>query len=173
MGSGPGGSYSESSSSWKSQDYAASYSVVSTEYDKDIKNSYVYNKNTGYYKNPTTTNINDAIKNNNVYFEGHKANGKYTYALKTNGELVFAKRASKDRGKRSPHPSLIGGKNPTVKMAGMIDIRNGKIYDVNADSGHYRPNIKSLSKVENMLYNTYGNNIFAKKSRLRRKRNDG
>ena len=168
MGSGPGGSYSESRSSWNSQPYASKYSVVSSEHAKDVKNSYVYNRLTGYNKNPTAINMEDAVKNNNVYFEGYKANGKFTYVLKTNGELVFGKRASKERGKRSPHPSLVGGKNPKVKMAGMIDVRNGKIYDVDANSGHYRPNIKSLSKVENMLYNKYRNNIFSKKSRLRR-----
>lgn len=169
MGSGPGGNYSSSRSSWNSQPYSSRYSVISSEHAKDVKNNYIYNKLTGYNKNPTATNFEEAIKNNNVYFEGHKANGKYTYVLTTGGELVFGKRASKEQGKRSPHPSLVGGKNPKVKMAGMIDVRNGKVYDVDANSGHYRPNIKSLSKVEDMLYNKYGNSIFSKKSRLRRK----
>ena len=168
MGSGPGGNYSGLRSSMKSQSFAKKYSVVPIEHEKDIKNSYVYDSIVGYKKNPTATNIIDAIKNNNVYLDGHKANGKFTYVLSEDGELIFGKRASRNKGQRSPHPSLIGGKNPKVQMAGMIDIRNGKVYDVDANSGHYRPNIKSLSKVEILLYNSYGNKIFSRKSRLRR-----
>ena len=42
MGSGSGGNYA--SLGYKSQSYASSYSVVDFEYNKDIKNKFVYSK---------------------------------------------------------------------------------------------------------------------------------
>ena len=36
----------------------------------------------------------------------------------------------------TPHPTLIGGKDPKVKMAGILDIRGGKIYSYDDRSGH-------------------------------------
>ena len=57
MGSGPGGNYSESRNSWKSQEYSARYSVVPIEFIKDVSNSYIYNKETGYNKNNVLISI--------------------------------------------------------------------------------------------------------------------
>lgn len=51
-------------------------------------------------------------------------------------------------GQRNPHPTLIGGKNPQVLAAGMIDIRKGKIYLVNNESGHFKPGNESLTIIK-------------------------
>jgi len=40
---------------------------------------------------------------------------------------------------QTPHPSLISGKDSKVKMAGMVDIWNGKIYSCDDRSGHFKP----------------------------------
>jgi len=38
-----------------------------------------------------------------------------------------------------PHPTLVGGYNPNVKCAGMIHFKNGKIYRIDNNSGHFKP----------------------------------
>lgn len=48
-------------------------------------------------------------------------------------------------GLPTPHPTLIGGKDPQVQMAGLVKIRGGKIISYDNRSGHYKPNIKSIS----------------------------
>ena len=48
---------------------------------------------------------------------------------------------------QAPHPTLIGGKDPVVKCAGMPYFHKGKIKAVDTNSGHYRPNSKSPEKV--------------------------
>ena len=56
------------------------------------------------------------------------------------GNIIIGTRA----GQRMPHPTLIGGVNPRVRGAGIIDIRGGRIYSVNNASGHFRPGAGSL-----------------------------
>ena len=143
MGSGSGNSYSGTNGG--SQSYAQTYQVVPSMIEKDKKDPDIYNKDkNGYFKNPSATNLVDAIHGNYVDLEGNHANGDFTYVMTTKGDIVFGKRCNPNDGrKRSPHPTLVGGKNPQVQCAGIINIRNGKIYSVNTDSGHYRPNIKS------------------------------
>ena len=60
-------------------------------------------------------------------------------------------------------------KNPKVKVAGEITFHHGKIYEIDVNSGHYKPNVKSLKKAENILYSNFNNNMFSKNSRLRRR----
>jgi hypothetical protein len=43
-----------------------------------------------------------------------------------------------------PHPTLIGGKDPQVLGAGMVDIRRGKIVKIDNHSGHFQPPRSSL-----------------------------
>lgn len=50
-----------------------------------------------------------------------------------------------------PHPTLIGGANPKIKSAGIIEIQNGKIKSVDLESGHYRPKNNTSSAVEEAL----------------------
>ncbi len=75
-------------------------------------------------------------------------------------ELMFAYEEGKDDfviGIRShydlnhPHPTLIGGINPTVMVAGTIDLciedQKLKIATVRIDSGHYRPDVEALELI--------------------------
>lgn len=168
MGSGSSSSYSGAGGS---QPYANTYHVVSKELGKDKKDPDIYNPSTGYFKNPTATNLESAAKDNAIFIEGSKANGQYTYILDKNGEIIFGKRSNpNDSSKRSPHPTLIGGKDPVVQNAGMITFRNGKIYSVDNNSGHYRPNIQSMGKVDSALQRLYESNpsLFHKDSKWRK-----
>ena len=56
------------------------------------------------------------------------------------------------------------------KAAGMISFREGKIYSVDNNSGHYRPNIQSMGKVESALQKIYQQNpnLFHKNSKWRK-----
>ena len=38
-----------------------------------------------------------------------------------------------------PHPTLVGGANPQVRAAGIVDIRGGRIYSADNTSGHFKP----------------------------------
>jgi len=168
MGSGSSGSYSGAGGA---QPYAESYHVVGNELNKDKKDSDIYYPTSGYFKNPTATKLENAVQGNSVYMDGNKANGTYTYVVNQDGEIIFGKRSNpNDSSKRAPHPTLIGGKDPQVQVAGMITFKNGKIYSVDNQSGHYRPNIQSMGKVESALKKLYdGNqNLFDKNSKWRK-----
>ena len=66
--------------------------------------------------------------------------GQFMYVVDSEGNIIIGTRA----GQRMPHPTLVGGKNPTVKGAGIVDIRGGRIYSVNNASGHFKPGSTSL-----------------------------
>ena len=88
------------------------------------------------------------------------------------GNIIFGKRYNPNDGrKRAPHPTLIGGKDPEVQCAGMIQFKKGRIYSVDNQSGHYRPDIKSLDKVNAALDKLYKKNpeLFAPDSKWRKK----
>jgi len=163
MGSGANGSYGSGGSG--SQPYAPSYHVVEQELLNDKKDPNIYNKQTGYFKNPLAASIQDSIVNGQVQMNGRSAHGTYTYVMDSSGNIIFGKRYNPNNSNsRAPHPTLIGGKDPTVQCAGMIHFDKGRITWFNNDSGHFRPNSKSLEKVEtamNKLQNT-NPNIFSK-----------
>ncbi|MNI93901.1 hypothetical protein D3C73_1519210 [compost metagenome] len=66
------------------------------------------------------------------------------YAVDTHGNIIIGTRADK----RMPHPTLIGGENPHVQAAGIVEIRGGQIYKVDNASGHYKPSNESLKTPE-------------------------
>ena len=169
MGSGSSSSYSGAGGS---QPYAESYHVVQKELSKDKQDSDIYNPKTGYFKNPTATSLDDAAHDKAVYMDGKKANGTYTYVMDKDGEIIFGKRSNpNDSSKRAPHPTLIGGKDPEVQVAGMITFKNGKISSVDNQSGHYRPNIQSMGKVDAALQKLCDSNpdLFDRNSKWRKK----
>lgn len=51
-------------------------------------------------------------------------------------------------GVNLPHPTLIGGKNPNVKCAGMIKFNNGRISEITNNSGHFKPSNAALEQAE-------------------------
>ena len=69
---------------------------------------------------------------------------------------------------------MIGGKDPQVQCAGIITFKDGKIFSIDNQSGHYRPNIKSMAKVEAFLDKLYKENplLFYKTSKWRKRKND-
>lgn len=96
-----------------------------------------------------------------------------TYVMDMNGNIIIGKRVNPNDGrKRAPHPTLIGGKDPQVQCAGMITFRKGKILSVDNQSGHYRPNIGSMNKVNDALNKLYDSNpnLFAPGSEWRKRK---
>ena len=132
-----------------SQPYASSYGVTPDmlQYDKDRG---VYSDEKGYTRNPTAVNAHDSVRDGIlVDHKGEPMNGDYTYVVKENGELVIGKRNGNGRdGKATPHPTLVGGKEPRVKVAGMVTMSNGKIVKYDNESGHFKPNDLSMPEAD-------------------------
>lgn len=140
MGSGKSGLYSGTYGS--SQPYAPSYAVMPDMNEADRKHG-IYGPD-GYEKNPTARPLLEAIKGN--YIGDKRTNRLFTYVIDTQGTIIIGERNGRGtRGDPTPHPTLIGGKNPKVIVAGMLDIRGGKIYSFDHMSGHFKPNVKSLA----------------------------
>ncbi|MEC7263577.1 MAG: hypothetical protein VXW38_07535 [Bacteroidota bacterium] len=62
---------------------------------------------------------------------------------------------------KAPHPTLIGGVDPVVKTAGIIEFRAGKIYKVDNVSGHFKPSAQSLQNAQPIFYQKFTSNNFA------------
>ncbi len=156
MGSGLKGSYGGGSGS---QPYAPSYHVEKGMHERDVKNGIYHN---GHYdKNPTAKNINDMIKGN--YIGSKTTNIDMPYVIDLRGNIILGKRNGNGReGAPTPHPTLIGGKDPQVQMAGIVHIQGGKIAFYDNQSGHYRPNSKSMN-VADEAFGKLPSTIFKKK----------
>jgi len=152
MGSGSSSSYSGGGS----QPYAPDYYVVEEMMNRDKLDSDIYNPISGYYKNNTAKELSNSIVYEHVEIGDKIPNGPITYVLDKNDNIIIGKRSNPaNPSKRSPHPMLIGGKNPSVKCAGMIMFKNGKISSIDNQSGHFRPNIKSMDGVYSALKKIY------------------
>lgn len=46
--------------------------------------------------------------------------------------------------RRPPHQTLVGGREPRVKVAGMVTMSNGKIVKYDSESGHFKANDLSM-----------------------------
>lgn len=138
-------SYSSSPLHGNSQPYQELYSVYSKMIKKDIIHG-VYNpSNGGYIKNPTAIEL-DSLYDGN-YIVGPNYNIDVPYVITINNEIIIGKRNGFGRGYGAlptPHPTLLGGLNPKVKMAGILTIKKGKIFAYDDRSGHFRPNKKSM-----------------------------
>jgi hypothetical protein len=115
--------------------------------DKTVKP--VWTSEGGYTKNPSARKLSDLVTPKGRIGGGFD-NGVYTYVVDKNGDVIVAKRLSEPGGRPGratgmPHPTLIGGKDPTVLAAGEVEIRGGKIYRIDNQSGHFRPPRKTLS----------------------------
>ncbi len=150
MGSSTSGNYHGTYGG--SQPYAETYHVYPKAMAADKKDPSIYDSKTGYFHNPTAVKLEDAIQNNRIYVAGHRQEGKLTYVMDSAGNLVIGVRSNPNNSKgRAPHPTLIGGKDPQVQCAGMMQFHKGRISSVDTDSGHFRPNSKSLPKVKAAL----------------------
>lgn len=143
MGSGSSSGYQGISGGERSQPYSPfGYHVDEPMLQKD-KEDGTWSETNGYRQNPTAVNLESAIRDGKVYIDGKVANGTYTYVIDAKGNVIVGKRNG-GINFRTPHPSLIGGKDPVVLMAGMLTIKNGKIDTWDDRSGHFKPNIKSM-----------------------------
>ncbi len=67
-------------------------------------------------------------------------NAQFMYVVDQKGNMIIGTRS----GERMPHPTLIGGKDPQVLGAGIVEIRAGKIYSIHNVSGHYKSGAEAL-----------------------------
>ncbi|NNA70114.1 hypothetical protein [Pseudomonas gessardii] len=97
-----------------------------------------------YIKNPTAKNMSDLLTDSGRV--GSKnTNGQFMYVIDQKGNLILGTRS----GQKMPHPTLVGGENPQVLGAGLVEIRGGKIYSVDNASGHFKPGAGSLEAAKN------------------------
>jgi hypothetical protein len=59
-----------------------------------------------------------------------------------------------------PHPTLIGGKNPNVKCAGMIRFKDGRILEISNNSGHFKPSNTTLQEAKAIFKQKLPDNAF-------------
>ncbi len=142
-----------------SQPYAETYHVEPKMLEKDKANPDIYNETKGYFKNPTSNLLESAIDGNRFVYNKGRVENKRMYILDKDGNIFFGKRCNPNNSKgRSPHPTLIGGKDPIVQCAGIIDFYKGRIKSIDNNSGHYKPNIKFMEKVYAILKELYKKN---------------
>ena len=148
-----GSSYSNlySGTKERSQPFKTYYHVVDSMHKYDIETGAF--KDGKYLKNPTAQNIHNMI---NGEYIGSKSytNDALTYVITKDNQIIVGKRNGNGRGKDSiptPHPSLIGGEDPKVRMAGILHIENGKIVKYDDRSGHYKPNKKSMKVADEVF----------------------
>lgn len=153
MGSGSYGPYG------KSQPYSSTYHVEKSMHQKDIEAGIFHD---GHYDiNPTAKNINDMISGN--YLGDKNTNLDMPYVVTPNGDIIIGRRNGNGRGgMATPHPTLIGGKDPQVAMAGILHIQGGKIASYDANSGHFKPHIDSMA-VADAAFNKLPSVLFKKK----------
>jgi hypothetical protein len=130
------------------------YLVDSTMFPDDEAAGVLGNRE--YVKNPTAHNINDYISEGSNYLGSKNINGQYMYVVDMDGNIIIGTRG----GQRMPHPTLVGGGNPQVQAAGIVEIRGGKIYSINNASGHFKPSVESLGIAEDAFSNLQ-QNIFS------------
>ena len=102
-------------------------------------------RNGEYVRNPTAHNIDDYIIEGSNYLGNKNMNGQYMYVVDMDGNIIIGTRG----GQRMPHPTLVGGSNPQVQAAGIVEIRGGKIYSVNNASGHFWTNVNKVDRKMN------------------------
>ena len=100
--------------------------------------------NGSYIRNPSARNLTDMVTESGR-IGGKQTNGQFMYVIDRDGTIIVGSRS----GQRMPHPTLVGGENPQVLGAGIVDIRGGKIYSVDNASGHFKPGPGSLDVARN------------------------
>ena len=99
-----------------------------------------------YRRNELTFNLQDRIGSNGQILEMNSTKGVHgerMFAIDKDGNVFIGKR-DPNGDTRMPHPTLIGGKDPEVLSAGMIQFSKGRILSVNNASGHFKPNVKHI-----------------------------
>jgi hypothetical protein len=124
--------------------------------DADHSLGKVWQEDRGYIKNPTAARLSETVKNGKI--AGEFSNGSFMYVVDESGEIWVGKRLQKNM----PHPTLIGGKDPKVLSAGMVEIQGGKIVKIDNHSGHFqgprgslRSAVKSFMKLPKQVFKKF------------------
>lgn len=96
-----------------------------------------------YIQNPTARNLTSMLTDAGK-IGGKETSGRFMYVVDEAGDIIIGTRA----GQKMPHPTLVGGANPQVQAAGIVDIRGGRIYSVDLESGHFKPTAEALGAAE-------------------------
>ncbi|MCX5557531.1 DUF4157 domain-containing protein [Streptomyces sp. NBC_00038] len=115
----------------------------------------VWTPELGYAKNPTARKLSTLVENGRI--AGGFQNGQFTYVVDTDGEVWVAKRLGEPGGRPGratgmPHPTLIGGKKPEVLAAGELEVRGGRVYKIDNQSGHFQPGRATLSRASKAFF---------------------
>lgn len=89
---------------------------------------------------PTGVTYNAEIKNGVIHIDGKPANGGVDYVITKDGELVLG----------AGHYHLSGGAD-TVKAAGGMELKDGKVISIDNNSGHYQPTRSDVAKSASVL----------------------
>ena len=110
-----------------------------------------------YRRNPSAVNLSEALGDvmrggSRIRLSFPSQTGEVMYVITENHELIIGARSGRQRD--LPHPALIGGEDPTVLSAGMVEFADGRIkkIEINA-SGHFKPNAPSSVEVSAALFN--------------------
>jgi hypothetical protein len=95
--------------------------------------------NGSYVRNPSAQNL-ASLVNEHGKIRDARMSGQYMYVVTSSGDIIIGTRS----GQRMPHPTLVGGAEPQVRAAGIVDIRGGKIFSVDNGSGHFKPGADCL-----------------------------
>lgn len=132
------------------------------------KRAGVYNASEGYRKNPTARVLTNQIDEfGKVRVNRKAANGDYMFVVDVDGRIIIGTRdkmktaSGSLKNMKNPHPTLIGGRDPHVQSAGMVNFRDGRIYSVNNASGHFKPTRGSLAAAKN-AFNQLPEAVFRK-----------
>jgi len=159
----PGGSNNIGGSLDEALANAKSFEVDPTFHAKDLEQN-VLDTNGKYTVNPTAKKLLDLVTPSGK-IGSKNMNGRYMYVIDNQGNIIIGTRGKKSNGDtlHMPHPTLIGDENPQVKAAGIIDIRRGKIFEVDNASGHFKPESESLQIAEQTFRSTLPPKVFHKK----------
>jgi Domain of unknown function (DUF4157) len=102
----------------------------------------VWTPESGYVKNPSARELTSLLRNGRIA-EGFE-NGQFMYVVDNEGKTYLGKRLAEPgtgagRATGMPHPTLIGGRDPVVVAAGEVEIRAGRIFKIDNQSGHFQP----------------------------------
>jgi RHS repeat-associated protein len=109
-----------------------------------------------YIQNPTARNLSYMVTESGR-IGSKRTNGRFMYVIDQEGAIIVGSR----NASRMPHPTLVGGENPRVLGAGIVDIRGGKIYSVDNASGHFKPGPGSLDAAQS-AFSQLPPNVFRK-----------
>jgi hypothetical protein len=98
-----------------------------------------------YVPNSTATNLNDALVPPGNGNPEHKltntfgfpqGNVEVMYVITRDGQIVLGTRP---HDVRRPHPTLVNEPDPEILSGGTISMKDGLIYEIRDDSGHFQP----------------------------------